>query len=524
MTIQEFRGLTKRLAEARAELDDSAREQAVRRQHALGKLTVRERVTNLIDAGSFHEVGTFVTPEGEPGDDARRRAPRDGVLTGTALVDGRPVSVVGNDFTVMGGSMGTAGGRKVELQAQTALRDGHPLVMLFDSGGHRIQEALDSRHFSFGGDVAFQLSTLCRMSGWSPMIAVMMGAGFAGPSNYAAFADIVIMVRNTSTMGIAGPALVRMATGEDVTKEDLGSAELQAEQVGMADFVCENDAEAMKLVRTLLGYFPQNAQELPPRTDALEPSTGADELLDIVPTNLRRAYDVRRVIDGIVDGGSFLEVKESYAKNLVTGFARIDGRPVGVVANQPVHLAGCLTSGACEKGAHFVTMCDAFGLPLVYLVDTPGLLVGSDSERSGLLRRSAKMIFALGQATVPRYSVIIRKAYGIAYQTMSGGRDFGNDLSLVWPSAEVCGMQIEGAVDVVHSRELEAADDRDALHAKLVENYRDRVSPYKAASGFGVDELIDPRETRARLIEALSRAPRRRRNNEPPKHHSIAPL
>lgn len=482
---------------------------------------VRERVVRLLDDGRLFEVGSLVTPEDDPRD-SDRRAPADGVVTGTGAVHGRPVSVVANDFSVMGGSMGTAGGRKVEHQAQTALREGHPLVILFESGGHRIQEALDSRHFAFGGDVGFQLSTLCRLSGWSPVVAVMLGSNFAGPSNYAAFADIVIMVRETSVMGIAGPALVRLATGEQLTKEELGAPELQADQLGMADFVCDTEAEAVALGRRVLSYLPQNAQEAPPLAEPREPE-GAQRLLDLVPTNLRRAYDIRNVLRAILDEGSLLEVKERFAPNLVTGFARLGGRAVGVLANQPIHLAGCLDAAACEKGAHFVSLCDAFGLPLVYFIDGPGLLVGMKAERSGLLRRSAKMIFALGQATVPRFSVVVRKAYGIAYQTMSGGRDFGNDLSLIWPTAEICGIQVEGAVDIIHRREIDESEDPDATRRQLIAGYRERVGPLQAASGFGVDELVDPRDTRPRLLEALARA-RPRDLCEPPRRHPIAPI
>ncbi|ASW55643.1 hypothetical protein CIK06_17835 [Plantactinospora sp. KBS50] len=487
---------------------------------APGRLHARNRVSALLDEGRLYEVGTFVTPEDDPYDPAGR-APADGVLTGTGRVDGRPVSVVASDFSVMGGSMGTAGGRKIEHQAQTALREGHPLVMLLESGGHRIQEALDSRHFAFGGDVAFQLRTLCSLSGWAPMVALILGSNFAGPSNYAAFADIVIMVRD-SAMGIAGPALVRLATGEELTKEDLGAPEFQADQLGMADFVCETEEEAIELARTVLSYLPQNAGAAPPVVRSREPST-ADRLLDLVPTSLRQAYDMRRVLRAIVDEDSFLEVRRNHARNLLTGFARLDGRPVGVIANQPMQMAGCLTADACEKGAHFVSMCDAYGIPLLYFIDTPGLLVGLSAERTGLLRRSAKMIFALGQATVPRFSVIVRKAYGIAYQTMSGGRDFGNDLSLLWPTAEVCGMQIEGAVDIVHRREIDAAEDPEARRAEIIAEYRARVGPVQAAGGFGVDELIDPRDTRGRLIEAMSRA-RERDLHEPPRRHAIAPI
>lgn len=485
------------------------------------RLHARERIARLVDGRRFVEVGSLVTPEDDPRDPGNR-VPADGVITGTGQIHGRPVSVVANDFSVMGGSMATAGGRKVERQAQTALREGHPLVMLFESGGHRIQEALDSRHFAFGGDVAFQLKTLCALSGWVPTIAVMFGSNFAGPSNFAAFADFVIMVRGTSAMGIAGPALVRLATGEELSTTELGSSEFQADQLGMAHFVVDTEEEALDLVRLLLAYLPQNAQMKPEQTESLDP-VSAEQLLDFVPTSMRRAYDIRPVIGAIVDEGSVLEVQAGFAKNLVTAFARLGGSTVGVLANQPMHLAGSLDADACEKGAHFVSVCDAYGIPLVYLIDTPGLLVGMTAERSGLLRRSAKMIAALGNATVPRMSIVIRKAYGIAYQTMSGGRDFGNDLSLLWPTAEVCGMQIEGAVDIIYRRVIDGDGAPAERRASLIAEFRERVGPLQAASGFGIDELIDPRDTRSRLLEALERS-RERNLGHPPKRHSIPPI
>jgi propionyl-CoA carboxylase beta chain len=339
--------------------------------------------------------------------------------------------------------------------------------------------------------------------------------------------DFVVIVREIGTMGIAGPALVKIALGEDVTKESIGSADLQANEYGVADLVCDTEAEAFDAIQRFLSYLPSNSAELP-SISALGPEDAADRrdeaLVDIVPANSRRAYDVRKVIDLLADRDSVMELKPGYAKNIVTSLIRLGGRSVGVIANQPMQKAGTIDSPACEKAARFVSMCDAFGVPLLYLIDTPGILVGSAAEESGLIRRHARMMYELGHATVPRMTVVLRKGYGIAYVMMNGGREFEPDLNLVWPTAEICGMQIEGAVDVAHRREVASAEDPDAKRAEIIARYRQQVGPVQAASGFGVDDVVDPRDTRSRLIEVLERAAPRRRSNHPPKHHGISPI
>jgi acetyl-CoA carboxylase carboxyltransferase component len=521
------RSLLEGVEAQRAAIYDDGRPEAVAKQHGLGKLTARERIDRLVDTGSFIEVGVFTEPAHETEFTRNVVAPADGVVTGSATIARRPVGLTVGDFTVLGGSMGLIGGLKIEQIGQQCMQDGHPLVMLFDGGGHRIQEALDSRHFSFGSSISLRWSTMSALSGWVPMVAAILGPGFAGPANYAAMSDLVVVVREIGTMGIAGPALVKIALGEDVTKESIGSADLQANDYGVVDLAVDSEEEALAAIERFLSYLPSNAGELPPIIEV-----GADdatdrrdeELLDLVPANTRRAYDVRRVLELVADRDSVFELKPGYARNIVTAFARLGGRPVGVIANQPMHRAGTIDTPACEKGAHFVSLCDAFGLPLVYFIDTPGILIGSAAEQSGLIRRHARMMYELGHATVPRLTVVLRKGYGVAYVMMNGGREFAPDLNIIWPTAEICGMQIEGAVDVVYRREVTQAEDPAAKRQELIDGFRAQVGPVQAASGFGVDDIVDPRDTRARLIHALERAAPRRRPTHPPKRHGISPI
>lgn len=507
----------------RLSVGDAARAEAIARQHALGKLSARERIAGLVDGGSFREFGALVEPAPAHDESEAVAAPVDGVVTGAGRIEGRPVMLCSFDFTVVGGSNGKVGGLKMQRMMTQALDHGLPFVMLFDGGGHRIQEGLDSRHFAFGSN-SFQIQA--QLSGWVPMVAAIMGPGFAGPSNYAALADFVVMVRGTSTMGIAGPALVKAAIGEEISKDELGGAEIQADRHGIADLAVDDDKAALAAIRRFLGYFPCNAGEAPPVASSADPVERREEkLLEVVPENPRRAYDVRRVVAAVMDRDSLLELKPGYARNIVTSLARLDGRPVGVIANQALHLGGALDSAACEKAAHFVSLCDAFGLPLIYFIDMPGFLVGSAAERSGLARRSGRLIYELGHATVPRLSVVLRKGYGLGYIAMCGGRSFDADLCIAWPTAEICAMSVGGAVDVAYRSQIRAASDPEAKRAELITRFRNQLGALRAAEGFGIDDVIDPRDTRPVLIDALRRAaPRRRRDLSPPKRHGISPI
>ncbi|MDB5871184.1 MAG: hypothetical protein JWQ07_626 [Ramlibacter sp.] len=511
------------LAAARAALADAARTPAIERQHRLGKMSARERIAALVDRGSFHEIGAMVQPKRDTFGTQDLQAPADGVLTGYARIDGRAVGLCAFDFTVLGGSNGRVGEHKVERIATHCLEHGCALVLLLDGGGHRIQEGLDSRHFAEGSRY-FQIAA--NLSGWVPTMALIMGPGFAGPSNFAALCDFVVMVRSTSTMGIAGPALVAAATGEVTDKDSLGGPDVQADRNGLADLVADSDSHALELARRYLEFLPANAGESPPRREVREPASDDEErLLIVVPDDTRKAYDVKDVVRGICDADSVFEIKPMFAPNLVTAFARVGGRAVGVVANQPLHLAGTLDARACEKGAHFISVCDAFGLPLIYLVDVPGFLVGSAAEDSALARRSARLLFELAQATVPRVSVVMRKGYGLGYIAMCGGRSFDADLCLAWPTAEICAMSVEGAVDVAYARQVSAAADPAAKREELIQRFRSQLGAFHAAEHFGIDDVIDPRETRSAIIATLDRCPQRKQNRaRSPRFHGISPI
>ena len=507
---------------ARALRDDSARADAVARQHALGKMTARERIAALLDADSFEETGALVEPGRDTADTEDLQAPGDGVVTGFGLVGGRPVTVVAFDFTIVGGSNGEHGEWKLLRILEQCEQHGLPLIMLLDGGGHRIQEGLDSRHFARGTTVFQRFANL---SGWVPMVAAIMGPGFAGPSNFAALADFVVMVEGTSTMGIAGPALVAAATGEVLTKDELGSAEVQTERAGIADMAATDDHAALNAIRDYLAFLPSNASQAAPILACVDPFDRRDEsLATIVPPSTRRAYDMRKVVDGIVDRGSQFELRPTHARNVLTVLARIEGRPIGVIANQPMQIGGTLTVPACEKAAHFISLCDAFGIPLLYLIDVPGFMVGPTAEATGLARRSGRLLFEIGQATVPRFSVVLRKGYGLAYVAMAGGRSFAADLALAWPTAEICAMSVEGAVDVAYRKKLDQADDRAAARDSLVARFRTQLGPLKAVEAYGIDDVIDPRDTRRALALAMRRATQRKRQPETGRRHPISPI
>jgi acetyl-CoA carboxylase carboxyltransferase component len=501
---------------------DEARPEAVAAQHARGKLTARERIAALVDAGSVLEYGRLATADEAYEHLAGVESPADGVVTTLADVNGRPTAVIASDFTVLGGSIGHAGLAKMVRMTEFALHQGIPLVMLLDGGGHRIQEGLDSRSFAFGGPGTFPAQVL--MSGWVPQVTAMMGPGFAGPANFSSLADFVPIVRGIGSIGIAGPPLVKFATGEELTTQELGGADVHV-KTGMVDAAYDTEVECIQAIKRFLTFIPQNARDQPPAGPATDPPDRlAPELRTIVPANRRRAYDMKTVIGPIVDDGDFMELKARHAPNVITCLARLAGRPVGIVANQPRSLAGVLDAPACDKAARFISMCDAFGLPVISLIDMPGFLVGSKAEQTGLVRRGGKLLMAFGSATVPVVSVVIRKGYGLGYLAMAGGRSFGAVGAYAWPSAELCAMQIEGAVDVAYRKEYRAAPDPAARREELIQSFYDKVNPVRAASGFGIDDVIDPAETRRVLCSVLRLAAPRRQSAAPPRYHSIEPI
>ncbi len=489
----------------------------VRRQHEAGKLTARERVHLLLDPDSFVELDRFVTARGRDFGLDPAAAPADGVVTGHGTIAGRPVAVFSQDFTVLGGSLGEAHAQKIVKVMDLALTNGLPVVGLNDSGGARIQEGVAA----LGGYAEiFLRNTLA--SGVVPQISVILGPSAGGAVYSPAITDFVIMVRGTSYMYVTGPQVVKAVTREEVTHEQLGGAEVHASRSGVAHFVSEDDESALALVRSLLSYLPQNNLEDPPRTESADDPARADPELDtLVPEEPTRPYDMSEVIRRVADQGSLLEVHRDFAPNLLVGFARLGGRPVGIVAQQPQVLAGVLDIDAATKGARFIRCCDAFNVPLVTFVDVPGFMPGTAQESGGIIRHGAKLLYAYCEATVPKLSVITRKAYGGAYDVMSSKHVRG-DLNLAWPTAEVAVMGPEGAIDIIFRRELAEAEDPEVRRRELIAEYRDRfANPYVAAARGYIDDVIAPRQTRPRLIAALALLAGKRQSRPKRKHGNI---
>ncbi len=501
----------------RARIEAGGGAERVARQHEAGKLTARERLAELLDPGTFVELDRFVTHRATAFGMDKVEAAADGVVTGYGAINGRLAYVFSQDFTVLGGSLGEGHAQKICKIMDLALRNGAPVIGLNDSGGARIQEGVES----LGGYAEiFLRNTLA--SGVVPQISAVMGPCAGGAVYSPAITDFTIMVRGTSYMFVTGPQVVRAVTREDVTFEALGGAEVHASRSGVAHFIAESDSDGLHLIRRLLAYLPQNNLAEPPRTACTDDPRRMDPALDaLVPEDPHRPYDMRDVIGHVVDDGEFLEVHRHFAPNLVIGFARLSGRPVGIVAQQPAVLAGVLDIDSAVKGARFVRFCDAFNIPLVTFVDVPGFLPGTAQEHGGIIKHGAKLLYAYCEATVPKLAVITRKAYGGAYDVMSSKHVRG-DLNLAWPTAEIAVMGPEGAIDIIFRRELEETEDREAARARLVAQYRAQfANPYIAASRGFVDDVIEPRETRPRLISALEMLQGKRDRNPPKKHGNI---
>jgi acetyl-CoA carboxylase carboxyltransferase component len=522
MSDDSSRDLLSQLEAALAERMDAGREEAIAKYQTEGRLTARERVAQLVDEGTFREVGALVEPERSNALNRDVVAPADGVVTGYGRVNGREACLVVQDYTVLGGSIGTNGDHKMCRMIDHAAERGMPLLMLLEGGGHRIHDGMNAAHFAGASPVFDKLGAL---SGWAPIVVAVMGQGFAAATAYAAMADLVVMIKGQSTMGIAGPALVKAGTGEEISKEELGGSQRQADQQGIADLAVDSEEDCLQAIKDFLTYLPVNASEPAPRVASEDPIDRRDDgLLDLVTANGRKVYDMRKVIKTIADKGSVFELKPSYARNMLTSFARIDGRAVGFFANQPVHKGGVLDARACEKAAHFIAVCDAFGLPLVSLIDIPGISIGPGAEDTGIGRRSGRLFFEMASTTVPRVSVVLRKGYGGGYYAMGGGRGFDVEASYAWPTAEICAMSIEGAVDVAFRKKYEAADDPAAARQKLIDDIRTQTSAIDAARDFGIDAVIDPRETRQRIAETLASCPPRRPNRNPRRFRAISPI
>ncbi|UCF68997.1 MAG: acyl-CoA carboxylase subunit beta [Acidobacteriota bacterium] len=511
-----------RLEQLRQKLEDArlgGGERRVERQHASGKLTARERIELLVDPGSFDETDALVVHRCRAFDMERQRIPGDGVVTGFGRIDGRPIAVFAQDFTVFGGSLSETYAQKICKIMDQAVKVGCPVIGLNDSGGARIQEGAAS--LAGYADI-FLRNTLT--SGVVPQISAIMGPCAGGAVYSAAITDFKIMVKNTSYMFITGPDVIRTVTHQEVTKQELGGALTHASKSGVAHFAAEDDAHALSLTRRLLSYLPQNNHDDPPRQDTGDRPDRREETLNgIVPDNPNKPYDIKQVITRIVDRGEFLDVHEHYARNLVVGFARLDGRSIGVVANQPAFLAGVLDIDASRKGARFVRFCDAFNIPLLVFEDVPGFLPGVEQEHGGIIVHGAKLLYAFAEATVPKMTVITRKAYGGAYCVMAS-KHIRTDINLAWPTAEIAVMGADGAVEILYKKELAAAEDPARLKQQIVTEYREKfANPFVAAERGYVDAVIEPADTRRRLITAL-RMLETKVDTMPSKKHGNIPL
>jgi propionyl-CoA carboxylase beta chain len=514
------RELYEDLQRRREEAAQGGGEERIERQHEKDKLTARERLDILLDDGSFEELGTFVRHQETSFGLDENRPYGDGVVTGYGTIHGRLVYVFSQDFTVYGGSLGRAHADKIVNVMEKALENGAPLIGLNDSGGARIQEGVKS----LGGyaDI-FKLNT--DASGVIPQISAIMGPCAGGAVYSPAITDFTFMVEETSYMFVTGPHVVKTVTQEDVTAGELGGARTHATKSGVSHVTCKNDVDCLKRIRELMTYLPQNCEEDPPRTPREEVSSAmdGDDLDTLVPEDPNKPYDMRDVIRHIVDAKDFFEIQPDFGENLITGFSRIGGRPIGIVANQPAVLAGVLDIDSSIKGARFVRFCDAFNVPILVFEDVPGFLPGTDQEWNGIIKEGAKLLYAFCEATVPRITVITRKAYGGAYDVMNS-KHIGGDLNFAWPTAEVAVMGPKSAVEIIYRDELKAADDPEAAKDEFVDQYREKfANPYVAAEYGYVDDVIKPSETRKRLIRGFDMLEDKVVNN-PPKKHGNMPL
>jgi len=512
---EKFKELAERLEASRL----GGGEQRIKRQHDAGKLTAWERLEVLLDEGSFREVDALVTHRCVDFDMEKKRIPGDGVVTGYGTIDGRLVYVFAQDFTVFGGSLSKAHGEKICKIMDLALKNGAPVVGLNDSGGARIQEGV----WSLGGYAEYFLRNVLA-SGVVPQISAIMGPCAGGAVYSPAITDFVFMVDKTSHMFLTGPDVIKTVMHEEVTHEELGGATVHNTRSGVAHFSCKNEAACLHEIRRLFLFLQSNTTESPPvRACTDDPERRDPELDEIVPENPNKPYDIKDVITRIVDDRDFMEVHDQFARNIVVGFARMGGRPIGIVANQPAFLAGVLDIDSSDKGARFVRFCDAFNVPLLTLTDVPGFLPGTGQEFGGIIRHGAKLLYAYCEATVPKVTIITRKAYGGAYVVMSS-RHLRGDVNLAWPTSEIAVMGAEGAVNVLFRRELSKADDPDKLRSQLVADFREKFSnPYIAAEAGFIDSVIVPRDTRPVVIDALSML-RNKRDSNPPKKHGNIPL
>jgi methylmalonyl-CoA decarboxylase subunit alpha len=497
-----LRPLVEDLQERRAKAMLGGGEERIARQHAQDKLTARERLALLVDEGTWTELGIHAgihfSVRGLEDEDA----PADGVITGYGKVDGRLVAIAAYDFTVMAGSMGMTGETKVARLRELALTKRIPFVWLLDSAGARIQEAVGSLFAGSGHLFREEVVN----SGVIPQVAALMGPCAAGTAYIPGLADFVPMVKGRGSMALAGPHLVRAAVGEDVTQEELGGSRVHCRKSGVGDLEVADDEECIERIKQYLSFMPSHCEEAPPVRVVSDPVDRRDEeLLDVIPESNRKPYDMYEVIRRIVDDGEYFDLKPQWAKTIITCLARFGGRPCGIVANQPKQLGGILDNDSADKAARFINLCNAYGIPLLFLQDVPGFMVGTKVEEAGIIRHGAKMLYAVANATVPKITVVLRKAYGAGYYVMCG-RAYEPDLIVAWPTAEISVMGAEGAVEIVFRKQVEEAEDPAAKKAELIANYRSIIDVYIAARNAMIDDVIDPRETRPTICRALEMA------------------
>ncbi len=502
------------LLRRRAEAKKMGGEARLQRQKERGKLDARARIDLLLDPRSFQEIGLLGTHLGK----LDSPTPADGVICGTGWIEERPVCVASYDFTVLGGSIGVVGERKVSRLRELALRERVPMVWLVDSAGARLSaDPEEAAWITSFADTGYLFREQVVLSGVVPLVAAMLGPGAAGTAYIPGLADFVPMVRGTSSIAIGGPYLVKSIVGEEVSEEALGGSKVHTEVSGVADLEAASDAECLAAVREYLSFFPSRAGEKPPRRPSSDPADRREEsLLEVVPENPRQAYDVHKVISAIVDGARLFEIKPRWARNIVTGLARIDGWPVGIVANNPMQAGGVLDVNAADKAARFVNLCDAYEIPLVFLQDVPGFMVGSKVEQQGIIRHGAKMMYAVASATVPKLTVVLRKAYGAGYYVMNG-RAYEPDLLVAWPGAEISVMGAEGLVAIAAHKET------DEVKKQLAEAIRPHIDIQRTAALGFVDDVIDPRETRPLLAHYL-RLCQGKKVERPWRKREIAPV
>ena len=505
-----MREQVERLQARRKRAQEMGGPERIARQKAKNKLTARERLALLFDPGSFEELGALAANNGNLPEEEERPTPADGVITGVGEIDGRPTCAAVYDFTIFGGSIGEVGEKKVARLRDIALKNRLPMVWLVDSGGARIDASggIDARRIASFADTGYLFREEVVLSGVVPLVSAMVGPGAAGTAYIPGLADFVPMVKGTSSMAIGGPYLVESTVGEKVSEDELGGSRVHNELSGVADAEYPDDAACVAAVREYLGYFPSHSGEAPPRKPCSDPIDRRDEsLLDVVPDNPKRAYDMHKVIAAVADDHHYFPIKARWAKNIITALARIDGRPVGFVASNPMFYGGVLDVNASDKAAHFINLCDAFNLPLVFLVDVPGFMVGTKVEQAGIIRHGEKMLFAVASATVPKITVVVRKAYGAGYYVMCG-RAYEPDLLVTWPNAEIGLMGPEGLVSIGARKLLEAQEtpeERAALQAQIADQIRPHIDIFRAAALAMVDDVIDPRETRRVIARALKR-------------------